>query len=254
MKIGSGDVQANELDFVELIKFIWQSRRLVFCFIFLGFCLVSGLLIVKDEQYVSKLAIDVGEMPPFSNISRDVWRKNGAFTSFQQVFTNEVVFNKWREENKNTNLKFNSFRNNRFIDDVMVQQDDAAKIVVFEVGKVNQVVIKSRDLDTIIAVKSYADYVDEVVTDSFQNRVIADLEYIRKNFQMGDAVIRAILNLERYLGRLEQGHSTFRISAPSYPKRVSPHPLYVATFGLFFSGMFGVAFVLFLRMLRKEAH
>ena len=190
MKFDSGDVQADEIDFVDLIKFIWRSRRVVFGFIFLGFCLVSGLLIVKDAQYESRLTIDVGELPPYAN-------KTAAVAAYKQAFTDEVVFSKWLKENDKTDITFDSFRNTKTINGLLVQRDDNAKMVVFGPGKVDQIVIKSRHPNTIIGVKSYSDFVNQFITGVYENRVVVDLEFIRENFQLSDAVVQEILSLEK---------------------------------------------------------
>ena len=187
----------------------------------------GGIFIATEEPtYESKMSFVVNTIPPF--ITDEL-----ALSRFQKEFYTEGTFNKWKENQTTTALKFDDFSPITVIDGYRFSKNHKTLLAVISLDKQGEprLILRTNHLDILDDFYKYANYVAELMRRDYIDRAVNEMEIISSHLNRGQPTVQVpmlrspindILEIDRYLDLAKTGASVISIRHPTFPFKVYP--------------------------------
>ena len=239
-----------EIDLIKFSEILWDSKWLISGFIAIALLLGSGFLLKKDPVYESKLIYSVGTIPP-------IYNANNVLNDFHNKFYSVSVFEKWKQENRNTSLVFGDFSDTEVVDGFLFSKNKDKQLATLHKTKDSSfILVNSKQLPVLEDFFKYAIHISGLLKDDYISISKEELKAVEIYFEdlkkVDKDIVNTVLSIDRFIRTAEKGASVISIKRPSIPKKVSPKVLPILAFSVFLGGMAGVIYVLILNAIRKR--
>ena len=242
-----------EFDLFDFFKTLWNGKWIITGFIIIAVLLGRGLISLKDPVYESNLYYSIEAIPPFYD------KKTSLLADFQKKFYSPSIFEEWKKNNTKTSLVFEDISPNEYIDGFPISKDKDSQLVqLLPEGKSNTFVIRSNQLPILNDIFNYSHYISELLNDDYAVRSKEERKKITqssffKDFDFLDSeIIIYLLDIERYIDTVDKGGSSYIISYPSIPKKISPKSFLILALSAFLGGLIGVIYVILSSSISKQ--
>ena len=241
----------DEIDLFDLFAILWDGKGLIAAFVLVFALFGSGYLLMKEPVYESKLNYAPDTLPPFYESGR-------VALDFQKMFYSQSRFDHWKNVNKTSLIAFEDFSKIVIEDGFTLTKDENKQRAILTSGKNGEafILVRSNQLPLLDEFFHYANYINQLLQDSYALRAMAELKLIETRAKdlvaVDNAIIQNILVIDRYLAAIETGANVFAINRPTMPKKTEPKSVVILALSVVFGGMIGVFAVLLRNAFRKR--
>ena len=219
----------DEIDLINVFKTSWESKFSIIFFILITNLFVYSYINMKDPVYVSKLSIEIENIPPFFDSSND--RKVGirkTFSEFSNNFNSKTNFENWKNDSKNSILSFDKISKTDVIDGYQFTNEDRLLAVLSQVPKKPNkanLVIKTNNLSILNDYYNYSIYINKILEKKYVSRFEYELNMLETKYSDAEkygAVIFRILPIKWFVTNIRMGQNIIKVNPPSIPKKIAP--------------------------------
>ena len=242
----------DEIDVYEILLTLWNGKWIVtLCMIV--FLLLGGLILIKQETtYESRINYKIDNFPPF-------YDEEKGRRDFQFMFYSENYFNSWKEENKDSLIKFDDFTQTKDLDGIFITKDINNRLATLVTEKTKEndilthILVKTNQLNLLNDFFNYSNFVNNELSKKYIGRATEELEVIKKESLVSqNDFTRLILEIDRYIEAAIDGGNVLLINHPTEPIVTSKKSRTILVNYLAIGCIIGIFLVFILKIFRKK--
>lgn len=261
MKKNTFDDDQN-FNLLEAINVLWKGRIVIIATTFISLVVSSLYLHFEKNKFVSLMYYSVNDFQGFilTEKSRFKDQRNQFLTNqaFQDAFYKEKNFDSWSLNNVSSKLNFNDIKLNYNLNGVEYLKKQEKLEAEFREKKKKWIVLRTNDGEKIDAYFSYANFINDIVTNDYINdtKQIKEM-YINLKAKLANdgvvvnnTILKDQIELDNYIRQLAT-NKVVKLSRPTEPKKVSPNIKLIISIG-FLIGLFtGIIYLILKSGFRK---
>ena len=183
---------------------------------------------MKDPVFVSKLSIEIENVPPFFDTGDTKLGINKTFVEFNNEFNSKTNFDSWKNISKKSTLSFDNFSKTDVINGYQFT-NEGRLLAQFsqESKKLHEadLVINTNNPSILNDFYNYSIYINKILVKEHFYRVNQQLIKINKeykDFNKSDVLARRILKSDEFVTNIRMGQNIIKVNPPSIPKKIAP--------------------------------
>lgn len=244
-------MQDDEIDLSEFFSILWNGKWSICYFLIVAILLSGSYLAITNSKYESKLVLYLDTVPPFISEDR-------VFIDFRKKFYQKNTFDEWKKNNGDNSLEFEDFSATVVVDGVVMSKIGGKQLAVLNI-KNNEafILVKSSQLSVLKNLFSYANYVNDLLTEEYVSRAKGEFKIIESLFTdsvsaNSDVISRTLLSTSRYILSADGGANALSIQNPTSPRKIAPRSSLILALALLLGGVAGVFFVFVRAAVKKH--
>ena len=190
--------------------------------------LVFTFINMKDPVYVSKLNIEIENVPPFFGTRDTKLGINKTFFEFTNQFNSKTNFDSWKNISKKSTLSFDNISKTDVISGYQFTNENRLLAELSQESKnlhEADLVIMTNNPSILNDFYNYSIYINKILEKKYVNRLENELNMIKTKYseagKYGDVIFR-ILPIEWFVTNIRMGQNIIKVNPPSIPKKIGP--------------------------------
>ena len=238
-----------EIDLLQLFLDLWNGKLIIIAFTLIAIMIGGGFLFSKDAAYESKISYFENNIPPF-------YKKERAFSDFQETFYSKKSFEHWKKKVGKSSLEFENFSKTKVVNGfVMLKNTNELILQFITKNKSSWIIIKSNNLKVLDDFFKYSDHVNQLLTASYVNNAKNELKIINSGLlDKSTDNIETIISVNRFVNAAQEGSNILLINHPTIPQKTSPKLKLGFAISVLLGGTTGVLYVLISNYIRNRKY
>ena len=221
----------DEIDLINVFRTLWEGKFFIVFFILMANLFVFAFINMKDPVYVSKLNVEIENVPPFFDTGDTGDKKSGfnkTFIEFTNQFYSKTNFDSWKNISKKSTLSFDNISKTDDISGYQFTNEDRSLAQLFqEPKKLHEadLVINTNNPSILNDFYNYSIYINKILEKEYFYRVNQQLINIKKeykDFNNSNTMARRILKADEFVTNIRMGQNIIKVNLPSIPKKIGP--------------------------------
>jgi len=239
-------LNSDEFFFRYVLRRIWNRKRFISFFVFLGLFISLIYLNLAKEIYSSQINIEL-----LNRINQ---------SPIQNLFYKKDYFDLWKKSDNNDDISFNSIDRNYFDKSsgyFFLNSNKNFLVEFFEKDKKNpsdRLVIRTNDLKVINSIRNYLNFLNELMQSKeisiLSNRIKRIFDIVEKFPDNQQDFITHIKTYNKQID-LVKTKGLYEISLPTKPSLIKPKKSLSVFLGITLGGLFGIL-ALYIQVFFKE--
>ena len=218
----------DEIDLINVFKTLWEGKFFIIFFILMANLFVFTFNNMKDPVFVSKLSIEIENVPPFFDTGDTKLKINKTFVEFNNEFNSKTNFDSWKNISKKSTLSFDNFSKTDVINGYQFT-NEGRLLAQFsqESKKLHEadLVINTNNPSILNDFYNYSIYINKILEKKYVSRFEYELNMLETKYSDAEkygAVIFRILPIKWFVTNIRMGQNIIKVNPPSIPKKIAP--------------------------------
>ena len=218
----------DEIDLINVFKTLWEGKFFIIFFILMANLFVFTFNNMKDPVFVSKLSIEIENVPPFFDTGDTKLGINKTFVEFNNEFNSKTNFDSWKNISKKSTLSFDNISKTDDISGYQFTNEDRSLAQLSqEPKKLHEadLVINTNNPSILNDFYNYSIYINKILEKKYVSRFEYELNMLETKYSDAEkygAVIFRILPIKWFVTNIRMGQNIIKVNPPSIPKKIAP--------------------------------
>ena len=231
------NLEKNDVELYDLLLPLWRSKLILLGFIitsiligFLLFLNEKNKIPIKDPLYESKLYFTVDSKLPKNLLSTfEIVNKDVIKSEFQKLFYSQNIFKKWKNENIDSNISLEDFKETQLINKYFITKNSKF-LLRFRIENEDFILIQSNLIPIFDELFNYANYVSNKLDNLLYYKFKNSYDKINEKFSefnstnnhnfFSDLILEQI-RLSNLITEIEDGKIFIQFSHMDIPKNIN---------------------------------
>ena len=234
----------SELDFFSLAVILFNAKYKIIMFTIVAGLIGQFFLANAEERYESYIDLRLDPSLAVGDFGE-------VFFKFENIFFDGENFRNWATQSPNSVIDFDEIDRSELRNGILFAKTEKSVLEIKSLatgGNVIRIEIHDDNLNRLEGFHSYAQFVNNIFSKAHRVQIKQSLDTM--NRLIYEEVLYSAefwgnyLSTNAVLTRLNDGATIFHMSDPTFPKKISPRPVFVTVISVGAGLLLGIIFVL----------